>query len=346
VKRLIAFTSLLALLGCAAPKPPSEEILAPPPRILAASAALGDTAGATWREARGRTGAERRSDELQASFNAAKALADAGEHADASLAYERVYRFSPRSRLAEDSLFLAAEEAFQATQYYRALELYDKLVILYPTTQHYPDVLTKQFQVGKLYVEEKAKKPSWFLGVEKTDSAYGIEVLEKFVKQRERHALAPQALYLIGEAHVRNDEPELAIESWQRLVKDYPQSEWARLGEYRIALAFISLSYGADYDKRPLVTGKKRLNAYINKYPTGDNRSEAQTKLKSLEEDLAQHELAIAKKYARADRYRAAQIYLASIRRDYPQTDAAKEATQLAAEWENPPDPPAPPEPK
>ncbi len=334
----VAGVLLAVAAGCAAPPPASEEVAGPPPRTLVASAALGDCAGAGWRDTQLRTGAFRRSEELKGKAADAQKLADAGEHAAAAEAFESVYRFSPRGKLAEDSLYLAAEEYFKSEQHYHSLELFDRLLVLYPTTGHYPDVLQRQYEIGKLFIEEKAKKPSWLLGIGKTDTAYGIEVLEKFVKLRDRHPLAPQALYMIGETHIRSDDPELAIESWQRLVKDYPQSAWARLAEYHIALAFISLSYGVDYDKRPIMTGLKRLNAYVKKYPAGDKAAEARERLKALEEQLAQHDLLIAKKYARKEKYRAAQIYLTTIRRDYPETDAAKEATQLAVEWKSPPD--------
>lgn len=343
---LLAVLATALPAGCTAPPVGGDPGIARPPRVPSADAALGDAAGSTFGDTRPRP-AETKPEVAQPGLAAAKALADTGEHSAAAAAYEEVYRFAPRSKLAEDALYLAAEESFQAGQHFHALELFDRLLVLYPTTPHYPDVLVRQFQTGKLYVEEKAKKPSWFIGVDRNDVGYGIEILEKFVKQRDQHELAPEALFMVGEAHLRADEPELAIESWQRLVRDYPRSVWARLGEYRIALAFISLSYGVEYDKRPLVTGRKRLIAYRRKYPTGDNFQEATLKLRELEEVLAQHELAIAKKYASNGRYRAARIYLTGIQRDYPETKAAKEdAKKLEAEWDNPPDPPAPDEPK
>jgi outer membrane protein assembly factor BamD (BamD/ComL family) len=346
----VLLASLLAVTGCQAPPVGGEPVApAPPPRVPSADAALGDSAGSTWSDTRARPPEKKMpADPTTASGLAhAKALADAGEHADAAAAYEEIYRFAPRSKLAEDALYFAAEEAFQAGQHYHALELFDRLLVLYSSTPHFPDVLERQFQIGKLYVEEKAKKPSWFIGVDKADAPYGIETLERFVKQRDQHALAPEALFLVGEAHLKADEPELAIESWQRLVRDYPRSTWARLGEYRIALAFVSLSYGVEYDKRPLMTGLKRLRNYINKYQTGDNIQEASLKRRELAEQLAQHELAIAKKYARRGKYRAAHIYLIGIQRDFPEAKTTKEeAKRLAAEWEDPIDPPAPDEPK
>jgi DNA repair protein RecO (recombination protein O) len=333
---------VLALVGGCASPPASED--ESPARPALAAAGLGDASGAAWRDARGGRAARL----LDQGMEKARAIAATGDHGAATEAYEAVYRTAPRGKVAEESLFQAAEEAFFAGRHFHALELYTRLVALYPSSAHYPEIDERTFQIGKLYVEEKAKKPSFFLGIEHDDTSYGIEVLEKFVKARDQHALAPEALFLIGEAHVKQDEPELSIESWQRLVKDYPRSSWSRLAEYKIALAFCSLSYGADYDKRPLLTGRKRLQNYVKKYPAGDNVEEAKARLLELEEELAQHDLTIAKKYASHDRFRSARIYLLSILnpdRGYPGTKAAAEAKSLADVWPDPPDPPGPAEP-
>jgi outer membrane protein assembly factor BamD (BamD/ComL family) len=337
----------------------------------ASAAALGDAGGAVFALQRADTAAVPSSSSsavaappAEGSSGAAKALADAGDFAVAGESYEQLATAHARSKEGEDSLFAAAEAFFNAKKHYHALELYNKLLVDYPQTSHYPEALERTFQIGKLFVEESAKKPSWFLGIGLTNREYGIDVLERFVKTHEQHPLAPEALFLVGEAYAQGDQPEVAIESaWKVLVRDYPQSSWARAAEYRIALAFISLSYGVEYDKRPLMTALRRLRAYVRKYPAGDNIQEAEQKLSQLEEELAGHDLKTAKEYAHAAhvpghgfamikaffsgtpderRYVSAQIYLDRIRHEYPKTEAAREAARLSGEWPHPtlPEPP------
>ncbi|MBI3723088.1 outer membrane protein assembly factor BamD [bacterium] len=274
---------------------------------------------------------------------AAAALYDEGNFAAAAEAFEKAYNRTPRSARAEQALYWTADAAMKGGRYEHALETYERLLKQYPATEHYPEALEKIFQVAKLFVEEKAEKPSWFLRIDRPDRDYGIEALERFVKQRDHHPLAPEALFLVGEAHLKANEPELAIESWQRLVKEYPASDWSKAAEYKIALAFLALNYGVEYDKRPLMTALRRLRSYVRKYPTGDHVQEAEERVAKLEDDLARHDLGIAKRYARDDHYASAQIYLTSVRREYPRTKAAEEAKVLAKEW---PDPPLPQPPK
>jgi outer membrane protein assembly factor BamD len=351
--------------GCTTP-PANDDRPSPGPategaaRSATAGGALGSAAGATWKDIPGKRatavgggekalsgGALSSEQRLQVQFDAAKALDDQGDHLGAALAFEKIHTFAPKSRLGEESFFAAAEACFKGDDDFRALEHFEQLLRDYPTTTHYPETLDRIFAIGKLFVEEKATKPSWLLGLRQTDRAYGIEVLERFVKQRDQHPNASYALFLIGEARVRGDEPELAIESWQRLIKEYPPpNPWARQAEYRIALAFLALSYGIDYDKRPILTGLRRLRAYVRKYPNGDNVREAEERLTALEEALAGHDLKIARRYARDSHYVSAQVYLNAIRREYPKTAAASDAARLAQEWPDPPAPPAPDEKK
>ena len=340
--------SALALGGCASPgdaaRPPqparAERLRAD--RVLTPSAALGDGAGAAWLDADASSLApvspadERRRPE----FDAAKALLEGGDAAGAVRAYDRIYTLAPRGPGADEALFGLAEATLRSGEPYRADELFERLLREFPATPRYNEAVERVFQIGKLFAEEKAERASILPGFRKKDRTFGIEVLERFLKARDRHELAPQALFTVAEAHLADDEAELAIESWQRLMKEYPRSSWARLAEYRIALAFFSLSYGVVYDKRPILTGLRRLRAYVRRYPTGDNIREAEAKLASVEEELAAHELKVARRYERDDHHVSAQIYLATLRRDYPKTRAAAEAERLAREWPNPPLPP------
>lgn len=278
-----------------------------------------------------------KADLLAAAWKEGKERFEARDYEGAAETFAEVYEYSRRSRRAEEALFLLGESRFLAGDYARALQSYERLLKSFPSTERYPTALERIFQIGKVFCDQKAKKPSLLLGLPMSDVDFGIEVLDRFAKQRDRHPLAPEALFVIGETHLREGEGELAIEVWQRLVKAYPQSRWAPLAEYHTALAFLSLSAGVEYDKRPILTGLKRLRAYVRKYPTGDKSAEASAKLKALEEELATHELTVARSYARTDHWASARIYLDAVIRDYPKTGAAQEAQKLSQTWPQPP---------
>lgn len=249
---------------------------------------------------------------------------------EASLAFEDLATFEVAPERRAEFLFLAAESALADDDAARAYDLYTTLLRRYPSTPRHALVVERLFEVGRRFAEARAERPTWLLGIEMTDRPFGIQVLEEFHRARERHALADDALYLIGEAHLAEAEPELAIGSWQKIVDEYPRSEWADPAEYRIGLAFVAMSAGPEYDKAPLLTGLGRLRQYVRRHPTGNHVQDANAEIARVEEGLADHLLGVARFYLRWDRRYATLLYCEAIQRDYPRTDAAREAKRLA----------------
>lgn len=261
---------------------------------------------------------------------AAHALLEEEAWAEASRAFEDLSTFEAAPDRRAEFLFLAGESALADDDAARAYDLYTKLLRRYPNTPRHSLVVERLFEIGRRFAEARAERPTWLLGIEMTDRPFGIQVLEEFHRARERHALADDALYLIGEAHLAEAEPELAVGSWQKIVDEYPKSEWADPAEYRIGLAFIGMSSGPEYDKAPLLTGLSRLRSYVKRHPTGNHVDEATAEIARVEEGLARHLLDVARFYLRWDRRYATLLYCDAIQRDYPRTEAAKEAKRLA----------------
>jgi len=227
--------------------------------------------------------------------------------------------------------FFAAEAALGGGDHFGAYDLYRRLTIEAPSAPRHPQVIQRLFLLGRLYAEGRAVKPSRLLGIPLSDREFGVEVLESFVEARERHELADDALHYVAVAREAMGEGELAIEAWQKLGREYPRSEWRETAEYRASLAMVALSDGPEYDKRPLLTGLDRLRTYVDRHPTGRHVAEAREQVARLEEALAGHDLEVARFYLRRDETYSAQVYLTAVQREYPETRAARAASQLAS---------------
>lgn len=271
----------------------------------------------------------------------------AEDYSDGLEVYEQLsQRVADPARRAE-YLFLAAECALGAKDHFIAHRAYRRLLRLYPNSPRYPRAIERLFLIGRLYAQGKAQKPSWLLGIDMRDREFGIKTLEAFQKGRERHPLADDALHYIALAQLHLGEWELAIQAWTSLGRLYPKSEWADTAEYRVALTMVeSMSDGPVYDKAPITTGIKRLKAYIKTHSTGDHIVEANAALRRVEEALGEQLLAQVRFYLRRSRTYSALVYLAAIQREFPRTDAAKEAKTLQAKIPKTSPPGPPPEPK
>lgn len=305
-----------ALAGCASGASPEETELAP---IVTPAIELGDAPEAA----------------------AAHAAAEAGRYEDAHTAYERLSRSDPSPERREEFLFLAAECALGAGDFHRAATLYQQLLSDHPGSPRFGLAVERVFQIGRLFCLGIAERPSWFFGIELTSHEFGINILERFRKARERHPLADDALHAIALAHIAMGEYERALSNWEALIREYPDSEWVDTATYRSALAVLRTGAGPRYDKIPLLDAVERLRRYQQKFPTGNHAQEAQAELSRLLEGLAAHDLATARFYLRQSRPYAADLYLAAILRDYPGTASAGEARTLRTSLPRTSPPPA-----
>ena len=276
----------------------------------------------------------------------ARELQTAGEHEAALKAFRELASQSggERSRRAE-FLFLAAESALALEEFNQAYELFVSFIRRFPDSPRYPEAIERVFIIGRAFCEGRATKPSWLLGISMTDREFGVELLTAFQQAREQHPLADDALHHVAEAQLALNEHELAIATWEKLGALYPDRELVDTAEFRSAQAFIEMSRGVEYDKRPLHTALSRLRRYVKSHPTGSHFQEAQEEIRGLEELLGGHELDVAAFYRRRDRNYAARLYQESVLRDYPGTEAAAEAQRERDRLPATSPPPPPPEP-
>jgi outer membrane assembly lipoprotein YfiO len=274
---------------------------------------------------------------------------EALERGDYEVAGER-YRLLANTDLSAsrraEFTYLSGECAFARKDYYQAYRLYSDLLKDYPRTRHFSKVVDRVFTVARLFAQGVAEKPSWLAGVNMTDREFGVEILEKFQKARERHPLADDALHYKALALHAMGDLEDAIATWEALAREYPESEWTETARYRIARTMYELSDGPEYDKAPLRSALASLRAYERRYPNGDHVQDAREQIAEIEEMLAGHLLEIAEYYLRHDETYSATIYLTAIDREFPETDAAKVAVELNRSIPKASPPPPPPDPE
>jgi hypothetical protein len=265
---------------------------------------------------------------------------------DAADVYYRLSQGVTNVDLRAEFLLYAAEASLGDGEHYPAYQHYSRLIKLYSDTPHYDHAVARLFLLARLFAQGKARKPSWLLALPLTDLEFGIQALERFQRARERHPSSDDALHYAAEAYLESGDPGLAVDTWTRLGRTYPDSEWAETAEYRTGLATLALSDGPRYDKGPMISGLKRLEAYLRDHPRGNHAKQARAKTKELRELLSTQLLIVARYYQRKDQDYSARLYLTAIQRDYPKTPAAREAATLANSIPKTSPPPAPPPPE
>jgi outer membrane assembly lipoprotein YfiO len=327
-----AWSAALALtlaLGCAAEERPAGrapaggEERAAPGDVAEVGSAAPDGAPSGW-------------------LSAARADYDAGRYAEAAERLRRGTRLGTRGLQNEEGLFLLGESLFRAGEYEEAYFAYRRFLEQYGDSPRHEEVTGRCFEIGRRYAQGEALTTT--LGIEGTDYHFGRDVLRAFQHENDRHSLADDAMHLCAESYFSEGEYEQAITNWLRLLQEYPESEWAQFAEYRLALAHYARSDGVQYDKAPIAAARQSLIGYARRHPQGDHIAAGEEQLRAIEEELASHELGIARHYRRWGHALSAKIYYEAILREYPRTAAAGEAKSelvLVAQAQ----PPAPPGP-
>jgi len=156
------------------------------------------------------------------------------------------------------------------------------------------------------------------------DRREGIQWLLGIARDYRFTDVAPKALYYAAVGYRLIEEPDVGVMACDRLIRDYPESEWAEAAEYERVLALLTASRALDYDGAPLGEAQWRLEMYAHLHPDGRNEAKASATLKKVRDYRAEKDYRVAKWYAFSDHDFGARYYYKQVRDRYPGTVWAK----------------------
>ncbi len=257
---------------------------------------------------------------------------DSGAYADALsgyLAYKKTLAADDAS-LTETN-FLIAECFYQLGNYDDAVELYRAV---YQKERPEGDILNKTFQrihdIAMDYLHEKAACS--FIGFKYNCPSHGIELLvgdNGLLTEYPNLPFADDAIYEIGKFYFDTQQYAEAVPVYERVAREYPQSEWRGPAKYHVALATYKQVRGVDYDEKLMEGSDRKFREYLETDPRGPQAEDAREKLRDIAEKLGEKNLRIARFYLRESEPTAAEIYLKIVTDRYTTSTAAREAREI-----------------
>jgi outer membrane assembly lipoprotein YfiO len=153
-----------------------------------------------------------------------------------------------------------------------------------------------------------------------------IEIFTKVVENSTYGPIAPKAQYKLGlvlKGLVRFDEAE---EAFNKVVTNYPESEWVEPAKFQIASCRAALSRGPDYDSGAANEAKQKFEDFLKDHPDAVLSKEAEESIDKLKEKEAASSYSIAVFYEKQKAYPAARIYYNAVIEKYPESPWAKKA--------------------
>ncbi len=155
---------------------------------------------------------------------------------------------------------------------------------------------------------------------DKGDYAIAAEILTPYITSAAGSADVDEAIYLLGQCHLKAKEWASAEADFQRLQRDYPESDSAQSGAFRLAEAYFGQSRGPDFDQEHTLKALEQWMAYRRDFPDHWLAGQAQIRIAECRARLATKLYRTGDLYVKLKEYVPAQVYFRNIMTQYSDT--------------------------
>lgn len=239
-----------------------------------------------------------------------------GQYDSARKEFEKVVKIFPSDKLSAQSQFYIGECYMQLGYYYKAFEAYQKVVDEYPYYKRTALIISKEFDIAQKYLSGEKYKT---MGIALLPAYMKAgDIFKKVQENSPSGAYADKALFYAGEAYMKADMPQEAIEMLSKMIKEYPKSEYLEKAQFAIADINLRLSKKPDYDDKGIESAISDFEQYIKEHPESEFTQEAKDSLNMLKQRKAEHLFRIAQFYEGLGDYDAADTYYNKLLKEYP----------------------------
>lgn len=115
---------------------------------------------------------------------------------------------------------------------------------------------------------------------------------------------------------------------FEKVVNEYPQSEWVKAAKYQIALCDAKAAPKPAYDQSTTKDAVAEFEDFVKTYPDADLSNKAKQHIQLLREKDAENNFKIAQFYEKQKAYPSAKIYYNLVLDDYKDTSWAIKAME------------------
>lgn len=153
-----------------------------------------------------------------------------------------------------------------------------------------------------------------------------IELLKAYTTSASGTAQVDEAIYLLADSYLRQKEWASAQSEFERLLRDYPESDSAATASFRLGEALYGQSRGPDFDQEYTLKALQQWQSYLRDNPGHWLNGEAQSRITQSRTRLAEKLLHNGNLYLKLRLFRPARVYFRKVIDDYPETAAAAQA--------------------
>ncbi len=153
-----------------------------------------------------------------------------------------------------------------------------------------------------------------------------IELLKSFLTSSSGAAQVDEAIYLLGACYLKQREWATAANEFERLLRDYPESDSAAAGAFRLAEAWFGQARPADYDQEHTIKALEQWQRYLQSYPGHAWNEEARGRVNDCRHRMASKLVETGTLYLKLDLAAAARVYFQQVIDQYGDLHARADA--------------------
>jgi outer membrane assembly lipoprotein YfiO len=243
-------------------------------------------------------------------FEVAKGFYDQKKYADAKREFKKLLKAYPKSFEASESQYYLGLTEDAEGNLYEAYQAYQKVIDKYPFSERINEIIEREYKIGEAFMSGgKRRTMSAALSAENPS----IEIFGKVIENSTYGPFASRAQYKLGlvlKSLMRYYEAE---EAFNKVITNYPDSEWAEAAKFQIALCREAVSRGPDYDQGATQEAKKKFEEFVKDHPDVTLSNEAEKNISQLNEKEAESNYNIGIFCEKQKQYGSAKIYYNDI---------------------------------
>jgi outer membrane protein assembly factor BamD len=156
--------------------------------------------------------------------------------------------------------------------------------------------------------------------------ADAITLLKTYTTSSGGAADVDEAIYLLGQCYLKTHDWALAATEFDRLIKDYPESDSTASAAFRLGEAYFGQSRKPDFDQEYTIKALDQWLAYKNTYPGHWLQREADAKILEARSRLAKKLVATGRLYLKLKLPQPARVYFQRVLDEYGDTPLVADA--------------------
>ena len=242
----------------------------------------------------------------------AQDLEAAGKSGAASSSYKKIVERYPLTSFAPMAQFRLASAYEREGKFSKAFQTYQELVDTYKQSAQFSEAIDRQIAIA---TQSRTEKLGSFLGIpKKLDKTEQIEMFEKVIANAPRGKRAAEAQFEIARIYEEQQDMDLSIDAYRKVVEDYPASPLATDAQSKVAKGLIGKVEDGSRDNSNIEKARLAAEQAAGLFPNATLPDMAATRMQ-VDEISAGNAWNTGKFYEKQGNYRAALVYYSDVLR-------------------------------